>query len=165
MTEWRDIPGYDGAYQISNTGKVLSWRGPHGRVKVPHRLAQYTRKRGTHLFVELADGRGNYRDVSVLDLMVKTWLGERPAGMVPYYRDGDPKNNHVENIGFTNRVGSDYKFKMKVAKVNRDGEVVAVYSSANVAAKENFLSSQAVRNRCNGLVKKAYLDGYTYRYY
>ena len=54
----------------------------------------------------------------------------------------------------------------RVAKVNRHGQVVQVYSSVRMAAMENGLSRDVVRNRCEGRVFGRTLDlgGYTFRY-
>ena len=55
--------------------------------------------------------------------------------------------------------------RQPVAKVNEDGEVVAIYPSARKAAKANHMSYQAVIDRCHGKIKKPFaLDGHTYRY-
>lgn len=53
-----------------------------------------------------------------------------------------------------------------VAKIDSAGNVIAVYSSAREAARANFMSYQAVLDRCNGKVQKPYvLDGFTYQFH
>ena len=54
----------------------------------------------------------------------------------------------------------------RVAKVNRHGQVVQVYSSVRMAALENGISRDAVRRRCEGVLTRFDLDlgGYTFRY-
>ncbi len=52
-----------------------------------------------------------------------------------------------------------------VEKIDRAGNVVATYSCAKEAAKQNFMSGQTLLNRCHGIVRKPYdADGYTYRF-
>lgn len=52
-----------------------------------------------------------------------------------------------------------------VEKVDMNGAVVEVYSSARAAARANHMSYQTVLDRCNGKVKNPYtLDGHNYRF-
>ena len=40
--DWRDIPGYDGMYQLSRMGEVRTWRyRKDRRLKAPRLLVQY----------------------------------------------------------------------------------------------------------------------------
>lgn len=169
--DWRDIPGYDGAYQISWEGEVRTWRyRGERRMKKPRLLRQYVTHRGRshRRVVKLTDETGRAREANVLGLMVDVWLGGRPPGLVPYHRNGDLSDHNVNNIGFATReelgrrTGASAA-RMPVAKVTPSGEVVAVYTSARAAARANHMSYQAVLDRCNGKVKKPFaLDGHTY---
>ena len=50
-----------------------------------------------------------------------------------------------------------------MAKIDSNGEIVDVYTSARQAAKSNFMSYQTVIDRCNGKCKSAFApDGYAY---
>ena len=122
------------------------------------------------LFVKLTDENGVSRCVSVLGLMAEAWLGGKRPGQVPYHKNGDLKDNWVGNIAFTSRqelgrrTGANAT-RIPVAKVTPEGEIVAVYPSARVAARENHMSYQTVLDRCNGRVKKPFaLDGHTYQF-
>ncbi|MBQ7346059.1 MAG: hypothetical protein IJW45_08380 [Oscillospiraceae bacterium] len=175
--QWRDIPGYDGAYQISRDGLVRTWRwrGPHF-LKEPKLLTQYARKprgkgrRSGRRYVKLTDPQGRSREAAVIRLMVEVWLGGYPAGKVAYHKNGDLTDHRDVNIGFITprKLGQITRAKagrVPEAKVNEAGEVVAFYTSARKAAKANHMSYQAVLDRCNGKVKKPYaLDGHTYRF-
>ncbi len=175
--EWRDIPGYDGAYQISWGGQVRTWRwrGP-SYMRVPKLLTQYVRqprgkdRKSNRRYVKLTDPKGNAKEVSVMRLMVEVWLGGYPPGMVAYHKNGNPKDFCAANIGFTTprKLGQMTGAKSRripVAKVDPRGEVVALYPSARKAAKANHMSYQAVLDRCNGKVKNPLaLDGHTYRF-
>lgn len=55
--------------------------------------------------------------------------------------------------------------KRPVVKVDEQGNVLAVYNSAREAARMNYISCQAVLDRCRGRVAKPFaLDGSTYRF-
>lgn len=54
----------------------------------------------------------------------------------------------------------------RVAKVDAKGRVVEIYSSENMAAKENGVSRTAVRQRCTGETTRFTIDlgGYSFKY-
>lgn len=173
---WRDIPGYEGAYQISRDGQVRTWRwrGEHFS-KEPRLLTKYIRKarygrKPKRQYVKLTDSRGKPKDAAVIRLMVITWLGGYPPGKVAYHKNGDTRDDSLNNIGFISsrelgrKTGGKSK-RIPVAKVDEAGEVVAVYTSARQAAKANHLSYQSVLDRCHGKIRNPFaLDGHTYRF-
>lgn len=172
MSDWREIPGYNGAYQISRDGEVRTWRYRKDRfLKEPKILTPYMRKQGKQgrcRFVKLTSSDGTAKDVKVLRLMVDVWLGGCPINKVPYHKNGDLNDNCINNIGFATReslgrmTGSESK-RMPVAKIDRYGEVVEIYPSARQAAKDNHMSYQTVLDRCNRKVKNPFaLDGHNY---
>lgn len=172
--EWRDIPGYCGAYQINFEGDVRTWRWRGtGFSKTPRLMTAYLRGRGKksrRRYVKLTDENGKSNDVPVLKIMVDVWLNGGKPGMVPYHKNGDLADNYVGNIGFATKVqlgrmtGAKAK-RQPVAKIDRSGQIVGAYTSARAAGRRNFISYQAVIDRCNGKIKKPYaLDGHTYLY-
>jgi len=176
-TEWRDIPGYDGAYQISWSGQVRTWRwrGSH-YLKEPKLLVQYRRKRrgqgrnSNRRYVKLTDPAGRAKEVAVIRLMVEVWLGGYPPGKVAYHKNGDLTDHYANNIGFITpsqlgKITGAKSGRMPVAKIGPDGGVVEVYPSARKAAKANHMSYQTVLDRCHNKVKNPFaLDGYTYQF-
>jgi hypothetical protein len=172
--EWRDIPGYDGIYQINRDGDVRTWRWRKDhRMKTPRLLQPYMRHGGAvsrKRVVKLTDHAGNAKECSVLQIMAHVWLGGVPAGKVPYHKNGDLADHCVNNIGFMTRqelgrkTGASGK-RIPVNKLDPAGEIVAVYPSARTAAKANHMSYQAVLDRCNGKVKNPFaLDGHNYQF-
>ena len=171
--DWRDIPGYDGMYQISRDGEVRTWRWRGTRrMAKPRVMSQYMRKqgrRGRERYVKLTDGEGKSRQIKVLHLMVNVWLGGTRPGLVPYHKNGDLADHCVNNIAFATREqlgkksGAKSSRRIPVAKIDAAGNVVEIYPSARSAAKANHMSYQTVLDRCAGKVKKPYaLDGYNY---
>lgn len=103
--EWRDVPGWEGMYQVSNQGRVKSLerlkRSTNNGVQiVPERILKYgygTINRG-YLFVALCrNGKVSRRGVHYLVLLA--FIGERPKGMIcRHYPDKSPANNRLENL-------------------------------------------------------------------
>lgn len=170
--EWRDVPGYDGAYQISWNGQVRSYRYKGRLLEKPRLLTPYKHlKHGKGLFVKLTGADEKGKDVKLIRLMAEVWKGGVPDGMVPYHKNGELDDNSAGNIGFTTRqrlgklTGTKCGRRIPVAKVDPDGEIVEFHKSARAAAKANHMSYQAVMDRCNGKIKNEFaLDGHTYRW-
>lgn len=101
--EWRDIPGYEGYYQVSDLGNVRSldrWvAGPRGRdVFVPSRVISQKRN-GPYPQVGLfKDGTRRHLTTHVLVALV--FIGARPEGMQVCHNDGDKQNNNVANLRY-----------------------------------------------------------------
>lgn len=174
-SDWRPIPGYDGAYEINRMGEIRSWRhgGEKRRASVSHMLVPYMAHKGRltrRRYVKLTSPDGKAREVAVINLMVDIWLGGRPKGMVAYHKNGDLNDNCLHNIGFCTRQELGRRTgrqatRMVVEKVTPQGEVVAIYSSARAAAKANYASYQVILDRCHGKVKRPYaMDGHDYRF-
>lgn len=172
--DWRNIPGYDGMYQINRDGDVRTWRWRgEKRMKNPRLMSQYVRHAGKQSkarFVKLTDAQGKAQERKVLHLMVEVWFGDVPRGKVPYHKNGDIADHCLNNIGFTTRreLGKNTGGKsrrMAVVKINTRGEAVEFYPSARLAAKANHMSYQTVLDRCHGKIKNPYaLDGHTYAF-
>lgn len=174
--EWRDIPGYEGRYQINRLGEVRSLCCAQGLRKKPMIIKPYTKNynkpgaRTRWYFVKLTDEHGKARDKQVHLLMRDTWMGGPRPGMVVYHRNGEAKDNYLHNLAFITpqelgqKTGSTGG-RRPVVKVTPEGEIVACYTSARDAAKANYLSYQSVMDRCNGKIKKPFaLDGHTYQW-
>lgn len=95
--QWRPVIGHEGAYEVSDHGRVRSLsrtletsvgpRAHHGRVLRPG--TQYGRK-----FVNLAG-----RDVRLVHhLVLEAFVGPRPDGMECCHNNGDPSDNRLENL-------------------------------------------------------------------
>ena len=89
MENWKDIPGYEGRYQVSDQGRVRTFScGANGKLRV------LSRHRTGHLYVTL--GRGV--NTTVHTLVLTAFVGSRPAGLECCHNDGDPSNNCVANL-------------------------------------------------------------------
>ena len=174
--DWRDIPGYEGRYQINRLGEVRSLICARGPRKKPKLLKPFTKKfckpgaRTRWYFVKLTDAQGKAKDRRVHILMRDAWMDGPREGFVVYHRNGQAKDNYLHNLAYITpqelgeKTGSSGG-RRPVVKVTPGGEVVACYPSARQAAEANYLSYQAVMDRCNGKVKKPFaLDGHTYQW-
>lgn len=159
---WKLVEGFGGRYRVSDTGIVqhLSKRGKWQEVKP---FLNYQAK--VHMFRE--DGTRTVRPVA--RLVAELWMGGIPEGYCVIHRNGSKFDNDVTNLKIVPRgeacqlsAGSK---RRSVEKVDKKGNVVAVYRSVTEAAKKNYMTQSAVSGRCLGTVKNPWkYDDYTYRF-
>lgn len=101
--EWRDIPGHEGYYQASSHGRIRSL----DRIGVMKNgikrrypgviIKQFPHSVTGHLLVRLSkDGKGATRKVH--QLVLESFVGPAPEGMMCCHWDDDPTNNHIDNL-------------------------------------------------------------------
>lgn len=161
---WKDIPGYEGKYQIdkeANVRRVFA----SGRTRA---MSPYHRKMSgsQRLVVKLT--REKPKEEVLMRLVALTFLGPPPEGYVPYHKNGCQSDNYLNNIAYISkwdlgRLTGASSRRRPVAKLDADGEIVEVYPSAREAARRNYMSCQTVTDRCNGKTKSRLApDGYKY---
>ena len=102
---WKPVTGYEGIYEVSNHGRVRSVDRTitcsDGRVR---------RHKGKSLSTPLMQ-QGGYPHVcfyiqgkskvhAVHPLVAEAFIGPRPEGMEVCHYDGNPANNHVDNLRY-----------------------------------------------------------------
>lgn len=99
--EWKDISGYEGIYQVSNYGRVRTFRRKSGFVGFelsdePRPMSLISHGNG-YLYVSLRKGdkRKNYY---VHRLVAQAFIGEIPNGYVINHLDYNRSNNSVDNL-------------------------------------------------------------------
>ena len=109
MTEqWRPVVGHEGAYEVSDQGRVRSL--PH-RVRLvvrggvetsrlsPGKVLRPGRCLSGHVSVAIGKGRS----VSVHVLVLTAFVGPRPAGYDILHLNHDPADNRLENLRYGTR--------------------------------------------------------------
>ena len=101
---WKDIAGYEGRYQVSDTGLVKSCEHSHkitikGKETIRHRKEQLLKqwKRSSYLLVDLwKEGKRDVRSVHVL--VYETFNGPIPDNHIIHHIDENKFNNCVDNL-------------------------------------------------------------------
>ena len=110
---WKDIPGYESEYQVSNKGNVKS-------------LARYV-KCGYK-------GKGT-PGIPVYQLVMKAFMGPTPEGLEILHIDGDSANNHLNNLRFGTRTEN-------ILDVYKNGDRWRKLSVNEVKSIKNLLSKR-----------------------
>jgi len=107
MEMWRSVPGYEGAYEVSDHGNVrsLTRRVPYGRhpgmIYKGKTLKKFMNKNG-YFAVKLSFA-GYMRTTYVHELVLRAFVGPRPTteerGEIRHL-DGDKTNNCISNLKY-----------------------------------------------------------------
>jgi NUMOD4 motif/HNH endonuclease len=94
---WKDIPGYEGLYQISDEGQVWRVGGTQG---TRGGLIKTTRRDGKYWKVDLYLG-GSGTEFRIHVLVAMAWLGDPPPDMrVVRHLNDNPDDNTVGNLAY-----------------------------------------------------------------
>lgn len=102
VEHWRDIPGYNGWYQISTEGRVRSYKA-HGtgkRLEEPKELHPRLRNtsHGPYLVVTLKPDAKTHCTHTMTRLMAETWLKNLPPDYIIYLKNGNPADVSLSNM-------------------------------------------------------------------
>lgn len=154
MTEntWRDIRGYEGKYQCNYKGQIRHIY-PSGKTR---EIQGYWKHK---IFVCKLTLNGKSKEATISRVIAQTFLGDIPEKHFVVHKNGVRADNHVNNLVIMTRseAGKYYGASARrrpVARLDKNGEIIDVYRSARQAAAKNYISRQAVVERCNGKVKK-----------
>lgn len=112
-TEWRDVQGFNGHYQVSDDGQVRSVdryvvRGDGRRVHVASRILRPATDRQGYLVVGLRRPTDHYPSMrKVHRLVLESFVGPPPVpGLFGCHNDGNPSNNYVANLRWDTCAGN-----------------------------------------------------------
>jgi hypothetical protein len=94
MTVFKDIPGYEGLYQISNNGDLLSFYW-HGKPKV--RVITPSLTLNLYLYATLYKD-GVRKTYGIHRLVAMAFLPSSDQSFEVNHKDHNPLNNNVENL-------------------------------------------------------------------
>ena len=182
MAEWRDLPGYEGLYQISISTKEgkcrkLNYRGtgePRELTTKPakpdYRIKWTLTKNGSETTYQAA----RWIALAYPELVD----GEYFEGAVIDHKDTDILNNHPSNLKWTTykgnannpitkkRVSENQTNRpdqsMMVTQLTPQEDVIAHYPSLNQASRETGIDQSHISKCCRGLRK--YAGGFIWRY-
>ena len=94
VEKWEPIEGYDGMYQVSNMGRILSMKKG-----TPYILKPYPTRQG-YMMVRLYEngGKRNYRDYAVHRLVAIAFIPNNDGKPEVNHIDGNKANNCADNL-------------------------------------------------------------------
>lgn len=172
---WKDIPGFEGKYQISNCGKVKSLNYCNtDKEKV---LVNKVNHRGYEYVCLCKNNQRQYPRIH--RLVAENFIENRGNLEQVNHIDGNKKNNVVSNLewctqtenihhamknGLLNLNGSDNPKARKVVQLSLSGKVIRYYDTIVQAGKELGIKHKptGITRVCKGAQKTAY--GFKWKY-
>ena len=166
MEEWRDIKGYEGAYQVSSYGRIRS------RFKI---LKKQKHKQGYEL-VGLSKN-GTTKRYLVHRLVAEAFIKNVDNKPEVNHKDGNKNNNAVENLEWCTRLENirhawdtgltreptNLNDKKRIRQINLDTmEVVAEYESLHDAYRKTGIQYKNISKVLVG--KRIKAGGYHWEY-
>lgn len=155
---WKDIPGYEGKYQVSNHGRVKSLK--FAKTGKPGIMKQQSNPKG-YLSVSLHKNC-KFKSFRVNRLVAMVFLPNPNNYLEVNHKDEDKTNNRVENLEWCNRlynmnygtwkertIKNRYK---KVACYTKNHELVKTYNSIKETKNDGF-TPNCVTGVCRGYCK------------
>lgn len=167
--KWKDVVGFEGLYQISNFGRLKSFKvTPLGQI------ISLTNTKGDYLRVVL-QGKGVPRkSISVHRLVAEHFLPPPPCRSVVNHIDGNKQNNRADNIEwisqaenvrhsknhlhqtqFDGMLSYNHKRRRKVYQYNNAGTLLASYESCKEASEKTGICKRSIERAANGERKTA----------
>lgn len=152
---WKDIPGFEGVYQVSNFGRVKSleriikWKNSTTTIKEKILKPNIS---SDHCYVTLCYC-GVHRRYLVHRLVAEAFIPNPNGYTVVHHKDENPENNVVENLSWMDK--SDHhalhnKDKgKKVYQFTLDDKLVKVWPSTMECGRNGF-NQWAVSDCCAG---------------
>lgn len=124
---WKDIPGYEGRYQVSNKGRVkrlteiIMRHGKYGLVPVLWTEREIRTVKKHEVTVDLYDQNRNAKRFSVSRLVLEIFVGPCPDGMeCCHFPDQNVDNCNLENLRWdshANNTSIDRYYQSGVVKL------------------------------------------------
>lgn len=92
---WKEIPGFEGRYQVSNLGRVMSIQDNHGKYKEQIKATRISNKGYVYVSLFIKDRQHN---VSVHHAVASAFIPNPDNKPTVNHIDGSKQNNRVDNL-------------------------------------------------------------------
>lgn len=157
--QWKDIPGYEGIYQASNTGLVRSMLGKtthtdrHGVRKWKSRILKpkhsVAKKRQDDHLTLWKNGRPTEHLVS--RLIASAWVEGYAPDMTVNHIDGNYRNNHCTNLEWVTR-GDNIRKGFEAGLFQRNQIAVTLICGCEKFIFPSMSEADRYIGRCHGYI-------------
>ena len=163
MENWKDIKGYEGLYQVSDTGKVIS-------IRRNKELKQDIDPRGYRRVTLCKNGQTERFEVPFL--VLETFGFKKPFDSATVdHIDGNPNNNNLSNLKWCslkeNNNNPIHIERLSKSLMDKGKSVINVtlnkeYSSISTASRDTGIGVSTISRACLGKYKQA--GGYVWKF-
>lgn len=174
---WKDIPGYEGMYAVSNHGRVKSLARltpmPNGKLRREHeRIMRQSSTRCGYNIIGVS--KGDKREYFSVHRLVAMVFIPNPHNLpCVNHKDENKLNNHADNLewctsSYNNQYGSRIERVSKanglrIAQLDKNDNVVAVYDSAQDAYRKTGIHHSTINAVCSGYRGRLTAGGYKWK--
>lgn len=179
---WKDIVGYEGLYQVSNTGKVKSLKrkvyAGSGRMRWQYeKIMSGNKTNGNGYKIVTLNKEGKGKNKYIHRLVAETFLDNPYNYKYINHKDENKSNNCVDNLEFcTAQYNSTYnnlhirnglknrnnKYSKKILQLNDNDEIINIFPSISEASRQLNVSCQAISDCLRGI--QLHSAGYKWKY-
>lgn len=163
---WKDIPGYEGRYQVSNLGRVKSLH--YKRSNFARLLASVANRNG-YCAVNLRDKDGRKKLVNIHRLVGAAFVPNADNKPQLNHINGNKKDNRAENLEWctasenqSHSIKTGLRETTAVLQCSESGDVLNVWESVASAARSVGCTHMAIIRCCKGQIKSC--KGYIWKY-
>lgn len=172
MEEWRDVPGYEGFYQISSLGRLRSLDRESGGKKYSGKIISSKRRSG--YIVDILCKDGVRKTCRRHRLVAEAFLPNPEEKPEVNHIDGNKINNCIDNLEWaTHRENTEHAWVTGLTKAPPaqepmevvqmyEGNEIATYKSIEIAGRINQISPEDICKCCKAKRKNA--GRYTWKY-
>jgi len=135
---WKDIPGYEGLYMVSNLGNVKSLNYMHTHKE--HLLSPGISK--GYLIVVLRNNNKS-KNMLVHRLVYQSFNGEIPEGMTVNHIDEDKTNNKLNNLNLLTRAENNV-WGTRIERVSK-AQLNSIKTSKHVMCVETGIAYPSIK--------------------
>lgn len=162
MIKWKDISGYEGIYQISDSGIIKNKKT--GRIRKPSKTHD-----GYYHIVLHRNGKA--KTFLIHRIVASLFIGDAD-GLEVNHLDSVRTNNNVSNLSICTKVENAHngdridriarKRSIPVVQLNKDGELIAEFYGGRQASRSTGIPHQHIWGCCNGTHPSA--GGFIWKY-
>lgn len=171
---WKPIKGYEGHYEVSNMGRVRSYKNnKYGLSTIPKDLKPTKMKIG-YLFVTLSKD-GKHKMKKIHRLVAEAFI-PNPEGLpCVNHRDEVKTNNTISNLEWCTQkynleysniyekaIGTNISQRKIILQLTKDGDFIREFESIIEAYRQTGVNYQNISACCNGKRKSA--GGYVWKF-
>lgn len=107
---WKDVPDTNGAYQVSDAGRIRSFLPYRGQVHIDGRIVNPQRKRTVYYLDVWTAGQPKPRHLVLARLVLELFRGPPPEPRaVAWHRNRKPDDNRIDNLEWISRAEANLR--------------------------------------------------------
>ena len=164
MEEWRDIEGYEGLYQVSNLGRIKSFRDNHYNFR--EKILKLKYHNDGYVYINLCKDH-NQKTFRVHKLVAQAFIPNPKKYNEINHKDENKQNNKAENLEWCDREYNNNYGTKKDRFIDTRGTKVRcintgkIYRSTREASRDTGIDNSFISKCCRGKYKTAGKDKYT----